>query len=335
MLNTSRLALVTGATGFIGHRLAERLLAADWTVRLLVRDPHRLDPALASRCTVFSGDLTQAETLFKPLDGVTHVFHCAANVHTWDHWAAYEAVNVRGVENLMLAVAACRERPRVLHVSTVDVYGFPEDPCNEDCPATGGAFGYGRSKAIGERRAREICEAAGIALTVIRPCNVIGPGSQFITRIGSELRSGLMLKINGGRIHAGLIHIDNLVDDMIWAATASLAINATYNARDGGEITWNQFLTDFRRMIGGRGVVISLPFWLADHLAGGFEWIQRILRLDTEPLLHRLLVRLFGRTCGHRINKIRADRGDHSRIDYTTAMQQSVDWFMNKRRRVD
>ena len=333
MSNSSHLALVTGATGFIGRRLAERLLNDGWQVRLLVRDPRRLDTAMAARCQVFAGDVTQAETLFVPLDGVSHVFHCAANVHTWDRWDAYEAVNVRGVENMMLAVAACRERPRVLHVSTVDVYGFPVDPCDETCPATGGEFGYGRSKAIGEHRAQDICQAAGIALTVIRPCNVIGPGSQFISRIGSELASGLMIRIDGGRVHAGLIHVDNLVDDMLWAATANTAIGKVYNTRDGGEMTWNQFLTDFRRMIGGRGAIISLPFWLADFLASGFELAQRMLRRDSEPMLHRLLVRLFGRTCGHRIRKIRDDRGEHARIDYATAMQQSVAWFIAKRHR--
>ncbi len=332
MLQSSYIALVTGGTGFIGSRLAQRLLNDGWRVRLLVRNVERLDVGLRGYAEVVEGDLTRPVTLQAAVDGVTHVFHCAANVHTWGSWDEYETVNVLGAENLVRAMIACPQPPRMVHVSTVDVYGFPDIPCDETCPADGGEFAYGRSKAMGERRVRALCEAHGLALTVMRPCNVIGPGSQFVARVGAELASGLMLSINGGKVHAGLVHVDNLVDDMIWAAISDVAVGQCYNVRDDNTVSWGIFLRDLKRAIKGHGVVLDLPFAVADVVAVGFERVYGWLAPASEPMLHRLLVRLFGKTCGHSAAKLYAARGAQLRLDYHAAMQSSVAWFLTWRR---
>ena len=143
-------ALVTGATGFIGRRLAERLVEDGWSVRLLVRNPDRLAVSLRSACDVVVGDLLDDDAVSRAVRLTNVIFHCAANVNTWDTWESYYAVNVQGVKNLMNAII--RENSglsRLVHLSTVDVYGFPVAPCDETCQTTGADFGYGKNQAAG------------------------------------------------------------------------------------------------------------------------------------------------------------------------------------------
>jgi nucleoside-diphosphate-sugar epimerase len=320
--------LVTGATGFIGRHLAQRLLGEGWHLRLLVRDRQRLAPDLVTGSEVMVGDLADPVALARAVGGVECVFHCAANVHTWDRPAHYIASNVIGVRNLMEAMAA--EAPRLVHLSTVDVYGFPTRPCTEAGPTGGGGFGYGESKLQGEAVVRALGAAHGIPYTILRPTNVIGPGSPFIIRIGEALRSGVMLTVDGGQVNAGLLFVDHLVDYMMWAARAERARGETYNVRDREDMTWATFIRRFREAIGGRGLVVDLPFALADALAGGLEVVHRAFLPAREPLLHRLLVRIFGRTCGHDATRIRVDSGLVGHLSAEQALEQSFRWFLER-----
>ncbi|WP_295386851.1 NAD(P)-dependent oxidoreductase [uncultured Thiodictyon sp.] len=325
------LVLVTGATGFIGSQLAARLLADGWRLRLLVRERQRLAPALAAGAEVIVGDLGDPAALAQAVSQVALVFHCAANVNTWDTKENYLSVNVIGVGNLMAALA--RERStltRLVHLSTVDVYGFPATACTEEGPSGGDAFGYGASKLQGEAVVRQLGAAHGIPFTILRPTNVIGPGSPFIVRIGEALNSGLMLTVDGGQANAGLLMVDHLIDCMLWAATATGAAGQTYNVRDCEDMTWATFLRRFRTAIGGRGLIIDLPFWLADTLAAGLEFVHRVILPTREPLLHRLLVRIFGRTCGHDATRIHAASGLVDHRDTEQALDRSFRWFRER-----
>jgi nucleoside-diphosphate-sugar epimerase len=318
--------LVTGATGFVGRRLAETLVGAGARVRLLVRRVEHLDRRLGSACEIVTGALGDAEALGRAVSGVSTIYHCAANVRTWDSRAAYHEANVVGVERLLEAIQSSNPSlGRLVHLSTFDVYGFPDMPCDETCDTHGGGFGYGETKLLGEALVRQ----AGVPFTIIRPGNVIGPGSEFIRRIGNALRSGVMLTVSGGHSHAGLVDIDNLIGYLIWAADARPAVDQTYNVRDEFEITWAEFIAAFRPMIDGKGIVIDLPFPAADALARSLEILHHALRLKSEPLLHRLLVRIFGRTCGHSAEKIRLDSGIAPPVGSAESLARSAAWFLS------
>jgi nucleoside-diphosphate-sugar epimerase len=324
-------ALVTGATGFVGRALATALLQRGWLVRLLVRDRSRLDPLLAEKCQVTVGDLNDHAALLAAVDSVQFVFHCAANVNTWDTNDAYYESNVTGVANLLDAV---RRRgsalQRYVHISTVDVYGYPEAPATEDSPTSGAGYGYGETKLQGEEVARRTCSSTGIPFVILRPCNVIGPGSQFIDRIGAELSSGLMLKIDGGRANAGILYVDNLVRYLIWSATAPEALDQCFNVRDVEDVSWSEFIDRFKLGIDGHGLVVNLPFRLADALARGWKALHMALVPRREPLLHPLLIRMFGRTCGHSALKIQSAYDGEGMASFDDAMRTSIRWYADK-----
>jgi len=329
-------ALVTGATGFVGGNLASRLVAEGWRVKVLVRDASRLSPTLQSGTEIIRGGLVDINEVRRAARDVNIIFHCAANVSTWDAWDAYYAANVQGVKNLLQAIVS--DNPglsRLVHVSTVDVYGFPITPCNEQCQTSGGGFGYGETKRLGEEQVRTIAGTHGIPYTIIRPCNVIGPGSQFISRIGRELQSGLMLTVDGGSANAGLLYIENLVDDLIWASGSEKARGECYNVRDEYDVNWKTFLGVLRQGISGKGLTLDLPFIIADLLATSLETLYKVSRVAREPVLHRLLVRIFGRTCGHSSLKIRNDRGNAHQTGFDEAMNRCCQWYMDTKTHLD
>lgn len=322
--------IVTGATGFIGARLAERLIESGQRPRLLVRDPARLRPALHNNADIIVGDITDTKSLVPALRGAGTLFHCAANVSTWDKWGAYEQVNVHGVRNLLSAISlAGGLQGRLIHLSSMDVYGFVPTPQDETAPATGGGFGYGRSKALGEALLRDEATRCGLDYTIFRPGNVIGPHSQFIRRLGDELRASLMLKINHGSADFGFLYIDNLIDTLLWAARSPAAARQCFNIRDPKSINWARFLADLKAGIKGRSLVLDMPFMVSDLAARVMELPWRALPLRGEPLLHRLLVRIFGRTCGHDISRLTQAGAPLGRVDYNEGMKNAIAWYLS------
>jgi len=328
-----RSALVTGATGFIGEHLARRLLREGWQVTLLVRTASKLAADLQSDTKIIVGSLADTAALAQAVADVSVVFHCAANVNTWDTPEAYRSTNVDGTHNALQAIATHNPGlARLLHISTADVYGFPEAPCDETSAMVTSGFGYGDSKREGEQLVREFCTQQHIPFTIIRPCNVIGSKSQFIERIGKELASGLMLTINKGRANAGIVYIDSLVDYLIWAARAEIARSECYNVRDPYDVTWAQFIQHFRKTLRGRGMVINMPFSVVDKAAWACELLWRTFLPTREPLLHRLLVCIFGRTCGHSARKIQKHSGIIPQLSFEEAMHRSIEWYCDAHR---
>jgi nucleoside-diphosphate-sugar epimerase len=301
-------------------------------LRLLVRDPTRLAPSLRDKSEVIVGDLGDAHSLREAVRNVQVVFHCAANVHTWDSWQAYRDANVLGTQQLLQAIA--EQNPtltRLVHFSTVDVYGLPRHPCDERATLDGGGFGYGESKLRGETVVREFCGQAGIPYVILRPANVIGPGSQFIVRIGAALQSGIMLRVDGGRCNMGMLYIDNLIHRALWAAQATDALGQCFNVRDAYDVNWREFIERFRAGIDGRGIVLDLPYAAAAAIALALEQFHRAFLPRREPLLHRLLVRLFGRSCGHSAQKIRGASSLADEVGFEDAMARSIHWYLEQR----
>jgi nucleoside-diphosphate-sugar epimerase len=327
-----RLVLVTGATGFVGSHLGLALLRQGFRVRLLVRNQHKLIAELVNECEIVIGDLCDKGALLVAAEGVDLVFHCAANVNTWDSDEAYFRVNSSGTRLLLEAlVERGGKATRFVHVSSLDVYGFPKQPSDESAPLKS-QFGYGRSKIAGEFAVRELCEFHDFTYSILRPGNIIGPGSQFVERIGEALDHGVMALVDGGGAHAGLVYIDNLVDVLIWAAKAPEAVNACINVRDITDMDWREFVFRFRDEIRGHGVVISLPRSIAMFSARVLTWISKIFVPNKEPLWHPLLVNIFGRTCGHSIKRLTALRGQFFSVGIDEAMQKSIQWYQTHRR---
>ena len=181
--------LVTGGTGFVGRAVVTALLDAGREVRVLARNPEH--PALAGlEVEVAPGDLRDAASLERAVQGCARVFHVAADYRLWvpDPEEMY-AVNVEGTRSLLAAAAAAGVE-RVVYTSTVGTLGNPGNgvPGTEATPVTIGEMvgHYKRSKFLGEQVALEFA-GQGLPLVVVNPSTPVGPWDWRPTPTGQML----------------------------------------------------------------------------------------------------------------------------------------------------
>jgi nucleoside-diphosphate-sugar epimerase len=320
--------LITGATGFLGGRLAQVLATRGENVRVLVRPGRDLAHLTGSHVEVVSGDLGDAEALARATRGVTHIYHCAACSTDWAPWPVYYEANVAGVRNLLHAAAEVKGLDRFLHVSTSDVYGYPHEPCDESHPLTDIGLPYNRTKCQGEERAWEASRRLALPVTVVRPATIYGPrGKVFGSDIARLIHQGLMAVIDGGRSPGGFCYVDNAVDAIIRAATTPGAIGRAYNIADGTGRTWRNYVDALADGLGERHPWIDLPSAVAFPLARTFEAPHRCLRVPGRPLLTRHAALLLSRNQEFPVERARCELGFSPAVGFEEGIARTVEWL--------
>lgn len=249
--------MVTGATGFIGGHLAERLLALGTPVRVLARRPERAAALAAAGAEVVAGDLTIPDTLRGACDGCAVVFHCAAWLGTPYAREVSWAVNVTGTAVLAGEALASRVE-RFVHLSSIAVYGpVRAGVVTEDSPLWSGVELYGDSKIAGEEAVRAAA-AWGLPAVLARPGMVYGPRSRGWTiRMATWVRRGMPAIVAGGHGLSRPIYVDNLIDALLLCAQQPVAGQA-FTLVDQ-DIPWREFLGHYARIVGRPARSISYP----------------------------------------------------------------------------
>lgn len=324
--------LVTGATGFLGGRLAQVLAARGENVRILARPGSDRRHLADLPLEIVSGDLAATASLAAAVRGVTHIYHCAACSTDWAPWDVFYAANVAGVRNLLDAALQVDGLQRFLHVSTTDVYGYPADTCDESHPPTDAGLPYNRTKCQGEECVWQ-ASRRGLPVTVVRPATIYGPRSKdFATEIAKLIRQGTMALVDGGRSPGGFCYVDNAVDALIQAATAPQALGRCYNLSDGTGATWRRYVGALADGLGERRPWIDIPSALAFPLARVMEATHRLLRLPGRPLLTRHAVYLLSRNQEYPAEAARRDFGFSPEVTFEDGVSRTVDWLKTERR---
>jgi nucleoside-diphosphate-sugar epimerase len=320
-------ALVTGASGFLGGRLAQALAQGGDAVRVLARRTSGLSHLAAVRPEVVRGDLDDPAALEEAVRGVDVVYHCAALSYDWGSWREFEAANVRGVENLARAASRSPSLERFVHVSSSDVYGYPERPCDENGPLVDTGLPYNRSKVMGERILWRYHAAGRLPLTVIRPVTIYGPRSKdIVLEVVKMLRAGGMALVDRGDAPAGLTFVDSAVAALVAAARTSKALGQAYNVRDGGDETWRDYVSALADGLGLRRPWLDLPGALASAAASALEGVHHLVRARSRPLLTRHSVLLLRRDQGFPIAKAAAHLGFAPAVGFAEGIDRTVRW---------
>lgn len=252
--------LVTGAAGFVGKALVDRMIRQNgYEIRAVVRRR----PGVASRDV----DLVVAEidgmTDWKhPLAGVNAVVHLAARAHVMRDAAEhpldeYRRVNVAGTLNLGRQAAAHQVR-RFVYLSSVKVHGESGTYRESDVPSPEDA--YGLSKHEAEVGLRRIAADTGMEVVIIRPPLVYGPGAR--ANFGTLVRAvaaGLPLPLAAVRNRRSLIGLDNLVDFILVCLAHPAAANETFLVSDGEDLSTTDLVRRLARAMGRPDRLFPVP----------------------------------------------------------------------------
>jgi len=324
--------LITGATGFIGGRLAARLMQEGYSVRCLVRASSNTSLLDELDVQIAVGDLTRARSLARAVEGCHCVLHCGALVSDWATTEEIARTNVDGTRNLLEASVSASVA-RFIHFSTTDVYGFPSGAAiDEAYTATRFRNWYAQTKRDAEAEVRRVEKADALDTVVLRPATVYGPGStDVIGSIARAIEGGHMLLVNRGRAIAGLCYVDNLIDAAVLALRHEAAPGHAFNVSDGLGVTWKEFTDGLAEGLGCSKVRWSLPYWMANSLGFGLEHGYRLLRktvsLNAPPLLSRQAVQVLGNNQDFSNRRAREMLGWEPRVDYRTGLEATLAWL--------
>jgi nucleoside-diphosphate-sugar epimerase len=293
---------VTGATGFVGGHLVDRLLGRGDTVTALVRSTARAASLAQRGVHLIEGDLAATAAIAEAVRGQEVVYHLAGMLGAANE-ADLMAVNRDGTLRLAQACAACSPPPRLVVVSSMAAggpaqRGIPKVADGDDHPVTM----YGRSKLAAER----VLPALALPWTVLRPPVVYGPGDRegFLS-LFRAVRWGIAPMFGDGSMEISLIHVADLAEALIAAGnTADVAGEVFYVSHP--EITTGAGLMRSIAQYMQRTVLpLPIPEWaarIALTLTGGWadlvhhpsilypdkvhEFYQAAWTADPSPFMH-------------------------------------------------
>jgi len=268
-----------------------------------------------------------AELLKKAVRDVDLIYHCAALAADWGRLEDFERINVVGSRNLLQAALESGV-DKFIHISTTDVYGYPDSPVDETAPFRFRGWPYGDTKIKAEQAVWEYHRQHGLPITIIRPLNIYGPRSMtFVLEIAELLKKGSMVHIGKGLKNAGLAYVTNVVDVILLAADNDISIGQAYNASDGSDVTWPQYVNRLADIISTPHPRISIPYRPAYFIGWLMEKIYGALAIRSRPLLTRMAVELVGTNQGFSIEKSQKDLNYTSSVNFDEGMGRVANWL--------
>jgi predicted dehydrogenase/nucleoside-diphosphate-sugar epimerase len=275
-----RRVLVTGASGLLGRALLHRLRANGESVRALVRRPSAELERLPGVQVVY-GDLGDPEAVDRAMAGVQLVYHVGAAMK--GRWPDFAAGTVCGTANV---VQSCLKHDvdRLVYVSSVTVLDYATQPPRavvdesaavEPCPAKRGS--YTRAKVLAERIVVDASRERGLRAVVVRPGQIVGPGYEAFSPYGTVALAGRWIGVGTGRLKLPLVHVDDVVDGLLAAATQSAVCGAIFHLVDSTSVTQRDYIQRRQQEVRGRLRVNYIPRVALLAVGAAFDVAGRVL----------------------------------------------------------
>jgi NAD dependent epimerase/dehydratase len=311
--------LVTGAAGFIGSHLVERLLYEECEIRAFVKYNSlnswgwldSFDKKVLDKIEIFIGDIRNADSVRKAIKDVDVVFHLAALIsipYSYDSPESYVETNIKGTLNIL---QACLDYSveRVLITSTSEVYGTAKFvPITEDHPKQGQSP-YSATKIGADHLAKSFYRSFDLPVVIVRPFNTYGPRQSaraVIPTIITQLLSGYNeIKLGSLYPTRDLVYVKDTVEGFVRLALCDNAIGNEVNIATQSEISIQDLATKLINKINPNAKIVSEDV--------------RIRPQNSE------VERLLGSN-----EKLRKLTGWVPETDIDRGLELTIDWFKNK-----
>jgi NAD dependent epimerase/dehydratase len=263
--------VVTGAGGFIGSALVERLATEGARVRALLRYTSRaqrggldeLSPEVLDRVEVTLGDVRDPDAVRGLLKGADAVFHLAALIgipYSYAH--PYEVVdtNVGGTTNVLVAARDLGTLERVVLTSTSEVYGSAvRVPIDEEHPLQAQSP-YSATKIASDALGLSFSRSFGLPVTIVRPFNAYGPRQSaraVIPTIISQALSGADLRLGTLATTRDFTFVEDTARAFVAIGGAEAAVGEVVNAGSGTEVTIGEVVDKVAAIVGRELTVLT------------------------------------------------------------------------------
>ncbi|OHB71542.1 MAG: NAD-dependent dehydratase [Planctomycetes bacterium RBG_16_43_13] len=291
--------LITGANGFVGRVLCEKMVTDGWQVRGTVRSAKQVASVPIGVQAVKIESIAADTDWSDALAGVDAVVHLAARVHVMndtasDPLSAFRQINVAGTERLA-RMAATHGVKRFVYISSVKVNGERcEKPFTEhNIPAPQDP--YGVSKWEAEQVLHKVDKDIGLEVVILRPPLVYGPGvkANFLSLLKLVDRA-IPLPLSSITNLRSFIYVGNLVDAIITCISHPKAAGQTYLVSDGEDVSTPELIRRVAVALGRPGRLFPFPPSLmrfAGKLFGKSDAVERLvssLTIDSSKIQREL-----------------------------------------------
>lgn len=317
--------LITGAEGFIGSHLTERVVAAGFSVKCLVQYNsfsslgwlEDLPTQVLDQTEIIFGDIRDKGMMQDVIKGVDSVMHLAALIgipHSYSSPQSYVDTNVSGTLN-MLEAAKRNGVTRFIHTSTSEVYGTAQYvPMDEKHPLVGQSP-YSASKIASDQLVHSYYSSFELPTVTLRPFNVFGPRQSSRAVIPAIIRQALagQAEIELGNLDAtrDMNYVANTVEAFIAALQEESAIGKTINIGSGEERSIREIAMQIIESIGSESELVVSP----NRLRPKDSEVERLVADSS------LANKVFGWS-----------KKDSNYVDFEQGLENTIRWFSDNKK---
>ena len=321
--------LVTGATGFTGIVLTRKLVNAGLKVSAVARKSSNLTPLNDLDITWFRGDVFDEKIMRQAVAGQEYVFHVAAAFREAkstekDYWN----IHVKSTQIICEEALKNPEFKRYIHVSTIGVHGHIENPPATEEYRFSPGDGYQRTKLQAEEWLNEYATGNNFPYTIIRPAAIYGPGDRRLLKLFKMALKPFFLLLGNGKCMYHLVHVDDLTNSFIIAATHPAALGETFISGANEPIAIADIAGIVSQHFSKKTKILRLPigpFFLAGDIC---EAICKPFKI--EPPIYRRRVAFYSKDRSFDISKMRNILGYTPKHGNKEGIIETADWYVKQ-----
>jgi 2-alkyl-3-oxoalkanoate reductase len=318
---------VTGGTGVLGRRLAQRLTQEGRSVTCLVRDASKAEDLARLGVKLIHGDLTDRRSLSEFVQSIDVCLHLAAHVG-YGTREQYTRINVDGTSNLCRAILEHRPDVRLVHCSTINSLKVTKWCHLASTP-------YAASKYYADKLVEGHTKNDGLKSVIVYPGLIYGPGdTNMLPNVIENIAKGRLFLVNGGQRNAPLIYIDDLCELLLLAATKRHALGKKYVAINKSSEGIHDFFRKIASREGLRAPRVVLPKLPLLVTAICVEGLYRALHMRSHPPLSRRVVDVLSINAAHKNLRTENDLGWAPKTNMDAGCKFAIEWYHSFKREV-